>query len=514
MNSIQTSPANHADVIVLGGGGSGLAAAIEAASLGRSVILVEKDSRLGGTTGRSVGSISASNTPQQLRNGIRDSADDHFEDLRRFNAPVGLPNNETLQRILVDNVTDTLRWLMSMGVEFFGPMKELPHRKPRMHNILPNSRAYTYHLERRARSLGVDVRTSTRARRFIVDAGRVVGVVCDGPGGPVELRARGGIVLCTGDYAGSAEKRAKYLSPQMADVQPVNPFNTGDGHDMVLEIGGRIINSHLHLAGIRFQAPPRKWITSLPPYRWLMRPMRIALERFGQNLLRPTVMSFLVTVLVPSPKMFQNGAILINRRGERFCDELDNPGPKVAAQPDQFCYILLDGKLAEKFSGWPNYVSTAPGFAYAGIDDYRRNRKDIFHEANSAAELASKIGASAETLQKTLAAHNAQAASAGGSRMPLDRAPYIALGPVRYFINFTDGGLAVNERLQVLGPNDRPIPGLYAAGFTGMGGALLEGHGHHLGWAFTSGRFAGRYAASEVVSADIPEAANAAPATH
>ena len=53
-----------------------------------------------------------------------------------------------------------------------------------------------------------------------------------------------------------------------------------------------------------------------------------------------------------------------------------------------------------------------------------------------------------------------------------------------------------------------------AAGFTGMGGALLEGHGHHLGWAFTSGRFAGRYAASEVVSADIPEAADAKPAVH
>lgn len=501
----------EADVVVLGGGGSGLAAAIEAASLGRSVILVEKDSKLGGTTGRSVGSISASNTPQQLRRGIRDSADDHFEDLKRFNEPVGLPNNDPLQRLLVDNVTDTLKWLMSMGIEFFGPMNELPHRKPRMHNILPNSRAYTYHLERRARKLGVEMHASTRAKQFIMENGRVAGVICDGPGGPAELRARGGVVLATGDYAGSAEKRGKFLSPQMADVQPVNPFNTGDGHDMVFEIGGRIINPQLYLAGIRFQAPPPKWITSVPPWPWLMKLARIALETFGQTLLRSTMMSFLVTVLVPSPKMFQNGAILVNRRGERFCDELDNPGPKVAEQPDQYAYILLDGKLAEKFTGWPNYVSTVPGFAYASIDDYRRGRKDIFHEANSVAELEIKLGMPAGALARTLAAHNSQF---GRTPTPLDRAPFIALGPVRYFINFTDGGLAVNERLQVLGKDDKPIPGLYAAGFTGMGGALLEGHGHHLGWAFTSGRFAGRHAAFGAVTADIPEAAGAKPAAH
>ncbi len=78
---------------------------------------------------------------------------------------------------------------------------------------------------------------------------------------------------------------------------------------------------------------------------------------------------------------------------------------------------------------------------------------------------------------------------------------------MRYFINFTDGGVAVNDRLQVLGSRDAPIAGLYAAGLIGMGGVLLEGHGHHLGWAFTSGRLAGRNAAHDAVSADLPEAA-------
>jgi succinate dehydrogenase/fumarate reductase flavoprotein subunit len=242
-----------------------------------------------------------------------------------------------------------------------------------------------------------------------------------------------------------------------------------------------------------------------------MRIARIALERLGGSVLRPLIMSFLVTVLVPSPKLFQRGAILVNRKGERFCNELANPGPKVAEQPDQLAYILLDRNLADIFTGWPNYVSTAPGFAYASLADYRRNRKDIFHQAPSLALLASRLGMDPGSLQKAVDHHNR---TLGSSQLALTRGPYIALGPVRYFINFTDGGLAVNERLEVLGKNDVPIPGLYAAGFTGMGGALLEGHGHHLGWAFTTGRLAARRAAQNAVTADIPEAAAAAPGGH
>ena len=59
-----------------------------------------------------------------------------------------------------------------------------------------------------------------------------------------------------------------------------------------------------------------------------------------------------------------------------------------------------------------------------------------------------------------------------------------------------EGGLAVDLEHRVLGPHDRPIPGLYAAGATGQGGLLLKGHGHHLAWAFTSGRRAGRIVAT------------------
>lgn len=499
-----------ADVVVIGGGGSGLAAAIEAASIGRSVILIEKAAQLGGSTAWSVGSITATNTPHQLRRGILDSPQEHFEDLQKFNKGVGLPDNEKLSRLLVDNVPETVRWLMSMGVEFSGPMNELPHRKPRMHVVLPNSRAYIFHLARRARALGVDIRTSVRASSFIMSEGRVVGVRCETPNGEQEIRARGGVVLCSGDYSGSPDKRERYLGAHMASVAPINIYNTGDGHDMVEEVGGKVLNRELYLAGIRFQAPPRKWMHNLPPNRLLTRFMRVMLETFP-GAIRPFIMSFLTTILVPSGKILQSGAMLVNRNGERFGDELDSPGPRIAQQPGQVAYIVFDAKLAAKFSGWPNYVSTAPGFAYASVADYRRNRKDIFHEADSIAGLARRIGVPADALARTVSDYNASLGQGPGDRMTADQGPYIALGPVRYLINFTDGGVAVSDELQVLGKDGKPLPGLYAAGFSGMGGVLLEGHGHHLGWAFTSGRLAGRKAAYNVVTADIQEATSSQP---
>ncbi|MGZ5230674.1 MAG: FAD-binding protein, partial [Burkholderiales bacterium] len=127
------------------------------------------------------------------------------------------------------------------------------------------------------------------------------------------------------------------------------------------------------------------------------------------------------------------------------------------------------------------------------LKEYRRTRSDIYHEADLAG-LAKSRHVPAEKLAATLAEYNA---SGRGARPALIRKPYYALGPVKSYVVFTDGGLKVSERLEVLGRDDSPIPGLYAAGSTGQGGLLLEGHGHHLGWAFISGRIAGRNAAFE-----------------
>ena len=86
-------------------------------------------------------------------------------------------------------------------------------------------------------------------------------------------------------------------------------------------------------------------------------------------------------------------------------------------------------------------------------------------------------------------------ASARGERPLVAVPPFYALGPAKAYIIFTNGGLKVTERLEVVNVAGAIIPGLYAAGSNGQGGMLLEGHGHHLGWAFVSGRLAGRHAA-------------------
>ncbi len=91
-------------------------------------------------------------------------------------------------------------------------------------------------------------------------------------------------------------------------------------------------------------------------------------------------------------------------------------------------------------------------------------------------------------MQASIAAHNQHRGDAGRLCMP----PFIALGPVRGYINAMEGGLAVNDDLAVLGANDQPIPGLFAAGSAGQGGVLLDGHGHHISWACVSGRHAAR----------------------
>ena len=101
----------------------------------------------------------------------------------------------------------------------------------------------------------------------------------------------------------------------------------------------------------------------------------------------------------------------------------------------------------------------------------------------------------ADKLAATLEAYNA---GERGPRPALTRKPYYALGPIKSYVVFTDGGLKVSERLEVLREDGSAIPGLYAAGSAGQGGLLLEGHGHHLGWAFISGRIAGRNAALDV----------------
>jgi fumarate reductase flavoprotein subunit len=202
--------------------------------------------------------------------------------------------------------------------------------------------------------------------------------------------------------------------------------------------------------------------------------------------------------------LFERGAVLVNKTGRRFCDELDAPALAVPDQPGKVAFILIDGRLAREFSAWPHFVSTAPGVAYAYVPDYRRNRPDVYTEAVTLAGLARKLGMDAPALQATITEHNNAAASPRSTdraaRASLLDPPFIALGPVCSVFVHNEGGLAVDREHRVLGALGQPIPGLYAAGATGQGGLLLKGHGHHLAWAFVSGRRAGKFAAQRAAT--------------
>jgi len=488
------------DLVVVGGGGAGLAAAIEARERhhGCSVLLLEKNPQLGGSTAWSIGSVTSTGTPHQRRKGIVDTPQAHWEDMPGFasNELAGR-DNDALRRVLCDEIPDTFQWLLDSGVRFMGPMPEPPHRQPRMHNVLPNSRSFIYHLERRARKAGVRIVTGAKVQRLLQEndegqGGRVIGVeVQQEQGEARRYLAHKGVILTAGDFTNSPEFKARFMGPQEARVQGVNSTATGDGQRMAEALGARIVNGDLALGPeLRFQAPARETLLRrLPPWRWLATLLAWSVEHVPPVVLRPFMMKFLTTALAPSVGLFEAGAKLVNAHGERFGDELDRPAWRVPDQPQAQAWIVLDHALAERFSAWPNFVSTAPGVAYAYLPDYLRNRPDVSARAASLDALAQRLGMDAALLKR----------SASDGAQPLGPGPYVALGPVRAVFVHAEGGLAVDLQHRVLGADERPIPGLLAAGSTGQGGLLLKGHGHHLAWAFVSGRRAARMAVGSAV---------------
>jgi fumarate reductase flavoprotein subunit len=143
--------------------------------------------------------------------------------------------------------------------------------------------------------------------------------------------------------------------------------------------------------------------------------------------------------------------------------------------------------VADRFRASPNYISTAPGIAFAYLGDYERGRPDIVHHAESLSALACVLGLSGSHQL----AEAAQVLPAG---------PFIALGPVQPMLTTTEGSAAADAQCRLLDSEGRAIAGLYGAGCIGQGGLLLRGHGLHLAWTFTSGRIAGAQAAARAAT--------------
>lgn len=496
-------PAAH-DVIVVGAGGSGLAAAVSAAECGCRVLVLEKRPAPGGTTGIAVGSFTASQTRLQRAAGLHDDPAAHDADAGKFAAAdIEARNQSALRAHFLRHSAEALHWLMDLGLIFHGPSPEPPNRVPRMHNVVPGAQAYIAALQTRLTRLGGEVLCGATVAELLRADGRVRGVRVLVHGAARELHATRGVVLAAGDYANSPDLIARHKGGRFANIEGINPHATGDGHRLAQAVGARLLNMDITYGPeLRFVAPPgptfQQWLPTRQPWAGL-------LGRLLPLVPRPVMHAFIRRLLVtwqhPENALFDDGAILLNRAGGRFCNERAFPDRElaIAAQPGKVCHILLDERLAERYSRWPHFISTAPQIAYAYVPDYARLRPDITVLADSLEAVAARRGLpplavrqSVENFNRHAAAGTLDAFGRQGDRHPLAGRRWVLLGPAKAWFTTTEGGAAINERCEVLDLDGTPIPGLYAVGQNGLGGQILWGHGLHIGWALTSGYLVGR----------------------
>lgn len=485
------------DLIVVGAGGSGLAAAVSAAQQGLSVLVLEKCPQPGGTTGIAIGSFTANRTSFQTQQGIEDSPEAHAHDAGLFAAPeIEQHNHAELREYFLTEAHQTLDWLTGLGVRFHGPFPEPPNRVPRMHNVIPNARSYIVTLVKHLRRLGGNIHCDAKVDDLIVEAGRVSGVRATVEGQERTFHSTRGVVLAAGDYANSPELISRFKGDGFAEIEGINANATGDGHLLAERAGAQLLNMPITYGPeLRFIPPSveqRSWVARLPASGWIPRAIARVLPWIPQTWMGPVIKRLLVTWQHPEDSLFREGAILVNREGQRFCQETESPQREIllAQQPDKIGYLLLDERLIEHYSTWPHFISTAPEIAYAYVADYLKLRPDIATKADDLKSLAFQTGLPGDALTETVNEWNRTAES------PLAGNRWVLLGPVKAWFTTTEGGAAVNHSLQVLDQTGNLIPGLYAVGQNGLGGMILWGHGLHIAWALTSGRLCGQVVAT------------------
>jgi fumarate reductase flavoprotein subunit len=471
---------NAYDVVVIGAGGAGLAAAISAAEAGASVLVVERLDGPYGTTSRAVGSFAAAGTRLQRSAGIVDTAADFAEDMSRSHAKA--PSAPELRRLYADHSGETVDWLSDMGVAFVGPYPEPPNRVPRMHNAVPNARAYVQAMMARLAKLPVTVLFGAEARELQLDGKRVVLVHHEGADRHIAASA---IIMAAGDFSASNELRQRHLSAAEAAALPINPNSIGQGHEMVKAAGARMEQMDMVFGPqLRFGAPERgSWIDHLPSWPWFRKLAASIVSVAPRWAIAPIVRELLISNMSPVPAMFERGARLVDRKGVDM-GQGEAAVQSLALSEGSSGYVIGTAELANQFNAFPNYISTAPGIAFAYFKDYEAGRPDLVTRASSLAELATKLNLPGEAL--------------AASCPEMTGKPVFALGPVMAMLTVTEGGAAIDTKCRILREDGTAIDGLYGAGGNGQGGLVLKGHGLHIGWAITSGRIAGKAAAAYV----------------
>jgi fumarate reductase flavoprotein subunit len=350
-----------------------------------------------------------------------------------------------------------------------------------MHNAVPGGHIYLQVLSRHARQLGVEVRFGVEVTELLIVNSRVTGVRTQ-PDAALTAHA---VVLAAGDYSASRSMRSTHLTPNAASALPINPNSTGDGHRLALQAGAAL----KRLDGVfgpqlRFAAPIQSsWISKLPSWRWVHKIAALILTKAPPSVLAELAKPLLVAHMSPAEGLVRAGAVIVDKTGRRVGSDSDT-GPALAAdlamRPGATGYLIGDESIARRFSKFPDFISTAPGIAFAYFKDYERGRPDLVHWAADAASMATRL--------------EMQASALGSATAHLSGRLF-ALGPCNAMLTVTEGGASIDPKCQVLDRLGIAVPGLFAAGGNGQSGLMLKGHGLHLAWAMTSGRVAGLHAA-------------------
>lgn len=447
------------DVVVVGAGLAGNAAALTAAEAGARVCLLEKDETYGGTSVKAGGGMVFAGTDLQRGAGVQDDADG----LRAAILAVGggASNPETVEAY-VDHQLDTYTWMIERGVEFDYSPDLQPGQLNRLHGTVPGSATDVLHQHNLDHDQ-VTCRTLAPAQRLLTDGDRVVGVaLADGE----EIRAARGVVLTSGGFARSDDLLATFAPEWLSTTRMGGRGNTGDGLRMAWALGAGLADMAYVEASFGACVPGFPDLADVP----------------GRE---PTL-------------LYANaqGAVIVNREGHRFVDESLNYkqiSTRCVQQTDGLAFQVFDAKIMERSQPTPS------------PSNYRQALADgLLLEATSLPGLARLMGVDETMLEASIATYNGYVDAGhdpdfdrpivdrgGPGAGRIDTSPYYAF-PCRCGLTTTYCGLTIDRALRVLDVFGAPIPGLWAAGEVvgGFHGAAYYS-GTGLGKAAVFGRGAG-----------------------
>lgn len=405
------------DVVVIGSGGAGMAAAISAKDAGADVVIFEKMPVVGGNTAKSSAGMNASETKFQKAEGIEDSNDKFFNETLEGGKGT---NDQELLRYFVDHSASAIDWLDSMDITLSNITTTGGMSERRTHRPADGSAVGGYLVDGLYANV-VERHIPTFVNADVTDIsdkdGQVTGVTVKVAGKEHKIAAKA-VVLATGGFGANMDMVTKFKPELKGYVTTNQEGSTGDGITLAQDQGAATVD-------------------------------------LEQIQIHPTVeqsSSYLITEAVRG-----EGAILVNQEGERFVNEMltrDKVSAAINALDPNHAYVVFDQALRGRVKA---------------IDQY--DSKGLVVKGDSLEDLAKAIGVPADKLTASLDTWNKAVADKADPAFnretamdhPLTEGPFYAI-KVAPGIHHTMGGLKINTQAQVLSTDGQAIPGLYAAG--------------------------------------------------